>query len=91
MSRRQSLQARIDDYLAERRRQGFHLRSRDTFLSGFARFVETTGHHGSLTAELMVEWVRASTDGHGDAGPWARGWGRMHHFTGYLRQFAQAP
>jgi hypothetical protein len=37
MSRRPSLQARVDDYLAERRRQGFHLRSRDAFLSGFAR------------------------------------------------------
>ena len=41
MSRRRSLQARIDDYLAERRRQGFHLHSRDAFLSSFARFVET--------------------------------------------------
>ena len=43
MSRRLSLQARIDDYLAERRRQGFQLRSRDTFLSGFARFVADQG------------------------------------------------
>jgi hypothetical protein len=39
MSRAISLQARIDDYLAERRRQGFELRSRDTFLAPFARFV----------------------------------------------------
>ena len=39
MSRRRSLQARIDDYLAERRRQGFRLRSGDAFLSRFARFV----------------------------------------------------
>jgi len=38
MSRRRSLQARIDDYLAERRRQGFRLRSGDAFLSRFARF-----------------------------------------------------
>jgi len=87
MSRRRNLQARIDDYLAERRRQGFHLRSRDTFLSGFARFVEAKGHHGPLTAELMVEWVRAGKDGHGDAGTWARSWGRLHHFICYLRQF----
>ena len=32
MSARISLQARIDDYLAERRRLGFQLRSRDTLL-----------------------------------------------------------
>ena len=47
MNRLISLQARVDDYLAERRRQGFNLRSRDTFLSGFARFV-TAEHHASL-------------------------------------------
>ena len=63
MSQRRSLQARIDDYLAERRRQGFHLRSRDTFLSGFARFVAIKGHRGPLTAELMAEWVRGGKDG----------------------------
>jgi hypothetical protein len=87
MSRRQSLQARIDDYLAERRRQGFHLRSRATFLSSFARFVESKRHRGPLTAELMVEWVRAGKDGHGDAGTWARSWGRLRHFIRYLQQF----
>ena len=87
MSRRQSLQARIDDYLAERRRQGFHLRSRDTFLASFARFVAAKRHRGPLTAELMVEWVRSGKDGHGDAGTWARSWGRLRHFICYLQQF----
>ena len=87
MSRRQSLQARIDDYLAERRRQGFHLRSRATFLSSFARFVESNRHRGPLTAELMAEWIRAAKDGHGDAGTWARSWGRLRHFICYLQQF----
>ena len=87
MSRRQSLQSRIDDYLAERRCQGFHLRSRGTFLSSFARFVESKRHHGPLTTELMAEWVRAGKDGHGDAGTWARSWGRLRHFICYLQQF----
>lgn len=87
MSRRQSLQARIDDYLAERRRQGFSLRSRDAFLSGFANFVVAKRHRGPLTADLMVEWVRAGKGGHGDAGTWARSWGRLRHFICYLQQF----
>ena len=39
MSAHISLQKRIDDYLAERRRLGFVLRSQDTFLAGFARYV----------------------------------------------------
>ena len=87
MSRRRSLQARVDDYLAERRRQGFSLRSRDAFLSGFARFVAAKRHRGPLTAELMTEWVRAAKDGHGDAGTWARRWARLRHFICYLQQF----
>jgi integrase len=87
VSRRRSLQARIDDYLAERRRQGFHLRSRDAFLSSFARFVEAKRHRGPVTAELIVEWVRGGKDGHGDAGTWARSWGRLRHFLCYLQQF----
>ncbi len=87
MSRRQSLQGRIDEYLAERRRQGFHLRSRDTFLSGFARFVAAKRHHGPLTAELMAEWVRAGKNGNGDASTWASRWGRLRHFIRYLQQF----
>jgi integrase len=87
VSRHPTLQARVDAYLVERRRQGFHLRSRDAFLSGFARFVEAKRHRGPLTAELMVEWVRAGKHGHGDAGTWARSWGRLRHFICYLRQF----
>lgn len=87
MSRRRSLQARIDDYLAERRRQGFRLRSGDAFLSRFARFVAAKRHRGPLTAELMAEWVRTAKDGHGDADTWARSWGRLRHFICYLQQF----
>lgn len=87
MSRRPSLQARVDDYLAERRRQGFRLRSRDAFLSRFARFVAAKRHRGPLTVELMAEWVRTAKDGHGDAGTWARSWGRLRHFIRYLQQF----
>ncbi len=87
MSRRRSLQARIDDYLAERRRQGFHLRSRETFLTGFARFVATKRHRGPLTEELITEWVRGGKNGHGDMGTWASRWGRLRHFIRYLQQF----
>ena len=87
MSRRRNLQARVDDYLAERRRQGFHLHSRDTFLASFAHFVAAKHHRGPLTTELMVEWVRAGKGGHGDAGTWVSRWGRLRHFIRYLQQF----
>ena len=58
MSPRISLQQRIDDYLAERRRLGFELRSRDTLLAAFARYVASRHHRGPLTADLMVDWAR---------------------------------
>ena len=50
MNARVSLQQRIDDYLAERRRLGFELRSWDTFLAGFAHYVADHKHRGPLTA-----------------------------------------
>jgi integrase len=31
--------------------------------------------------------VRSGKDGHGDAGTWARSWGRLRHFICYLQQF----
>ena len=49
--------------------------------------MEAKHHRGPLTAELMVEWVHAGKNGHGDAGTWARSWGRLRHFICYLQQF----
>jgi integrase len=82
-----SLQKRIDDYLAERRRLGFQLRSRDTFLSGFARFIAARHHRGPLTVDLMAEWVRLDKGGQGSRETWARRLARLRHFIRYLKQF----
>lgn len=87
MSARISLQARIDEYLAERRRLGFHLRSRDTFLAGFARFVASRRHRGPLTIELMTDWVRQGKGGQGSPGTWAARLAKLRHFVCYLKQF----
>jgi integrase len=87
MSARISLQARIDDYLAERRRLGFELRSLDTFLAGFARFVASRHHRGPLTIELMADWVRQGKGGRGSPGTWARRLEKLRLFARYLKQF----
>lgn len=87
MSPHISLQARIDDYLAERRRLGFQLRSRSTFLASFARFVADRHHQGPLTVELMTEWVRQGKGGRGSPGTWAVRLARLRHFVRYLKQF----
>lgn len=82
-----SLQARIDDYIAERRRLGFQLRSRGTFLAGFARFVAEKHHQGPLTVELMTEWVRQGKNGRGSPATWVVRLAKLRHFVRYLNQF----
>jgi site-specific recombinase XerD len=87
MSPRISLQARIDDYLAERRRLGFQLRSRDTLLADFAHFVADRHHQGPLTVELMTEWARQGKGGRGSPATWAARLAKLRHFIRYLKQF----
>lgn len=87
MSARVRLQARVDDYLAERRRQGFQLRSRDTLLAGFARFVAARHHRGPVTVELVTEWVHEGKGGHGSPGTWAARLAKLRRFLCYLKQF----
>ena len=45
------LRARVDDYLAERRRLGFELRNMALALVSFASYAEQVGHQGSLYSE----------------------------------------
>jgi len=87
MSAHISLQRRIDDYLEERRRLGFVLRSSDTFLSGFASYVTRRHHRGPLTAELMADWVRQGKGGQGSPETWVRRLGKLRSFVRYLKQF----
>ena len=87
MSPRVSLQQRIDDYLAERRRLGFELRSWDTFLAGFARYVANQRHRGPLTADLMIEWAKQDKWQRGTPSTWAVRLAKICHFARYLKQF----
>lgn len=87
MNQRISLQARIDDFLAERHRLGFELHSRDTLLASFARYVTSRHHRGPLTVELMADWARCDKGNKGMPGTWARRLALLRHFTRYLKQF----
>ena len=87
MSAHISLQRRINDYLAERRRLGFVLHSQDTFLTGFAGFVARRHHRGPLTVELMANWIRQCKGGQGTSGTWARCLRKLRSFIRYLKQF----
>jgi len=61
-------QARVQQYLTERRRLRFHLRSPGHALPNFARFFEASKHTGALTVAVMASrgcttFVTASPSG----------------------------
>lgn len=58
MTRPLTMQARINAYLAERRRLGFTLETSGTMLRSFARFADLSGHVGPLTTALVLAWVK---------------------------------
>lgn len=67
-----SLEARVEQYLVERRRLGFSGRSEKYPLRGFAKYVQAIGHRGSLTIEIMADWARRDSHGSNDPLTWAR-------------------
>ncbi len=90
MSARVSLQARVEQYLGERRQLGFKLRSMGHGLPSFARYVAKAGHHGPLTVELMADWARRAKAGRGDRATFARRLKMLRPFTAWLQQFDPA-
>lgn len=57
MIRPTTIVALVEEYLARRRRMGFALQTDASQLLAFARFVDTTGHRGPLTPELVERWA----------------------------------
>jgi integrase len=90
MSARVTLQARVGQYLAERRRLGFELDTMGHALARFARYVTEVGHRGSLTVDLMAGWARQAKAGHGTRATSARRLRLLRPFTRWLRQFEPA-
>ena len=81
------LRAKVDDYLAERRRLGFKLRNMALALASFASYAEHVGHQGPLTTDVMADWSRQDkAQGH-SLGTSARRLKVLRPFTRWLRQF----
>ena len=72
MSRAPALAARVEQYLAERRRLGFDLRSMRYGLESLVEHVSRTRHRGALTVEVMAAWARQARQGAGTRATWAR-------------------
>ena len=90
MSAHVTLQARVEQYLAERRNAGFELNTMGHGLARFARYVAKIGHQGPLTVDLMAAWASQAKGGHGDRATSARQLRLLRPFTGWLCQFEPA-
>ena len=53
-----TMQTRVEDYLAERRRLGYRLRSTALALRSFARYVDGLDLSAPLSVEVMAAWAR---------------------------------
>lgn len=82
-----TLAARVDQYLAERRRLGFELWTMGYALHSLVEHVRRCGHSGPLTLELMAQWAPQAKQGPGDRTTWARRLELLRPFTRWLRQF----
>jgi integrase len=90
MSAPVTLQVRVEQYLAERRRLGFELDNMGHALAHFARQVAEVGHRGPLTVDLMAAWARLATAGHRNRATSARRLRLLRPFTRWLQQFEPA-
>lgn len=67
-----TLQARVQDYLAERRRLGFQLKYPERLLMDFARYVDSLEWAGPLTLDVMSDWAQLDKQGRHKPETWAR-------------------
>jgi integrase len=84
MSQSLNLRARVRQYLRERRRLGFALRSMEYALHSFASYA---GERTPLTVELMAEWAHRDRPGSSDPRTWARRVKLLRPFLRWLQQF----
>lgn len=85
-----TLQARVQDYLAERRRLGYQLKYPEAALMNFARYVDSLDWIGPLTLDVMSDWARLDKKGRHKPEAWARRFKLLRPFIRYLQQFEPA-
>jgi integrase len=82
-----TMQTRVEDYLAERRRLGYHLRSTALALRSFARYVDGLDLSTPLKVEVMAAWARCAKTNSDNPTTWARRLKRLRPFARWLQQF----
>jgi integrase len=87
MSAPVTMQSHAANYLSERRRLGFQLRSAGLAVMSFARYVDGLGHQGPLSVEVMADWARRDKGNSNKPATWARRLKNLRSFARYLQQF----
>ena len=82
-----TLQALVERYLDERHRLGFSAQTQAYALRSFARHVQTVGHLGPITVEVMADWARHDSHASSDPHTWARRLKVLRSFMHWLAQF----
>lgn len=87
MSAPVTMQMHAANYLAERRRLGFGLRSTGYSITSFARYIDGLDWQGPLTIDVMTDWARRDKWHSTKPTTWARRLMELRAFTRYLQQF----
>lgn len=83
-----TMQAYANNYLNERRRLGYNLRTPGHAVRSFARYVDDLGYEGALTVEIMAAWARRAKTNGDNPTTWARRLKQLRPFARWLQQFA---
>jgi integrase/recombinase XerD len=74
----------VEAYLGERKTLGFRDGGpNDVMLRSFARFADNSGHEGSLTIDLVIDWAKGQAR-IAEPRSWARRLDILRPFAGYL-------
>lgn len=82
-----TMQTHAENYLSERRRLGFGLRTPGYSVISFARYVDGLNGQEPLTVEIMADWARQDLGNSGKPSIWARRLKNLRSFCRYLQQF----
>lgn len=87
MSESITMQSHAENFLDERRRLGFQLRSPGYSINSFACYVDALDRQGPLTIEIMADWARRDKNNSNMPATWARRLKNLRTFARYLQQF----
>ena len=82
-----TMETHAENYLNERRRLGFGLRTPGYSILSFARYVDALNSQEPITVEIMAAWARQDKGNTGKPSTWARRLKKLRSFCRYLQQF----